>query len=440
MFEFNIFGFGGDIHKAAQFGNFKKLEKLLKKGIDPNKLNAQGATPLFYTANTGSVNCARLLVEYGADVNFVVPGGGTPLHSALLKKHEDLTRWLILEGANVNAATSVGVTPLHLAAQAGLASTVAGLLREEANINALTQKGQSALFLAFYGMYSEENDNNAALVLFEEGADPRLPDEFEMHLEKLVELSENIADTLKYGLGRLIEKGCAPEIEEYAQKMLNRLFGEAQHEEGVPRFIESALLGRLEQSEFADWWMGPELHIPLWNNKPVRLNYRFDPDTDPDFLPEADAAVRNFLRKGPEALKEATPHLDWNFKACCEIIYDGVTRDMLTDWQREVLDHEDRNRLWELISPYDYMYVARRHRRDRDIYIVLPCSCEWEEEHGLQLVYRRGLMLTKLDQIDDHLTEADALDIPDEGDKLLSEFNRRYGPPPKTTQENKPGV
>lgn len=422
-----MFGFGRDIHKAAQFGNVKKLEKLLKKGIDPNKLNAQGATPLFYTANTGSVECARLLVDHGADVNFTVAGGGTPLHSALLKKYEDLARWLIIKGANVNATTSVGVSPLHLAAQAGLASIVTGLLREGADINALTQKGQSALFLAFYGMYSEENDNNAALVLFEEGADPRLPAEFEMHLAKLVELSENIADTLKYGLGRLVEKGCAPEIEEYAQKMLSRLFAVEQHEEGAQRFIESPLFGRLKQSEFADWWMGPELQIPLWNNKPLRLDCHFDPDTDPDFLTEAYAAVQNFLHKGPEALKEATPYLDWNFKACCEILYDEVTRDMLTDWQREVLDYEDRNRLWELVSPNDYIYVARRHRRDRDMYIVLPCSCEWEEEHGLQLVYRRGLMLTKLSQIDGHLTEADALNTSDEEDELLSEFNRQYG-------------
>lgn len=422
-----MFGFGGDIHGVAQAGNAKKLHKLLQNGADPNKIDKRGATPLFYTANTGSVECAQLLLDHGADVNFAVAGGGTALHSALLKKHEDLARWLISKGANVNAATAAGVSPLHLAAQTGLASMVAGLLREGADINALTQKGQSALFLALFGMYSAGSDNSAALLLFEEGADPRLPAEFEMHLAKLAELREDIADTLKYGLARLVEKGCDPQVEDYAKNMLHRLCGVKQPEEREPHFIESPLLGCMEQTEFDSWWSGPELPVPCWNNKAMRVIYDFYPDDDPDFITEADAALQNFLHLSPEALKEATPHLDWNFKACCEIAYDEVTRDMLTDWQREVLDYEDRTKLWEHVKVGDAITLRRRSRRDKDIYVDVECSCEWEEEHGLQLVFRRGLMLTKIGQYDGHLTTADAFGLPDEEDELLSDFNRKYG-------------
>lgn len=50
------------------------------------------------------------------------------------------------------------------------------------------------------------------------------------------------------------------------------------------------------------------------------------------------------------------------------------------------------------------------------------CECDWEEEHGLQLVFRQGKKLTRISDQDGHLTEADAYDKPDEEDELLSKF------------------
>lgn len=418
--------FGDKLHKAAQKGDEARVQKLLQKGFDPNEPNNEGVPPLFYTANTGSVACARLLIDSGADVNFAVSGGGRPLHSAILKKHEDLARWLILKGADVNAATAVGVTPLHLAAQNGMAATVAGLLREGADINARTQKGQTALFLAFFGMFDSGNDDSAVLVLFEAGADPRLPEEFENILTRLAEVRENIAATLKYGLARLAEKSENPEIRDYAQKRLNQLCRMVEEEEDEPFFIESSVLGRM-MAKGDDWWESEELPIPFFEGKRAQVTYRFNPKDDPDFISEADAAMEKFLRKSAEERFEATPFLDDNFKLCSEILYDEVTRDMLQDWQREILDYEDRNRLWEHLAPRAYISVERRHRRDRDIYILLAYACGWEEEHGLQLVYRRGLELTRVSQQDGWSTEADAFGLSDEEDELLNAFNLKYG-------------
>lgn len=48
------------------------------------------------------------------------------------------------------------------------------------------------------------------------------------------------------------------------------------------------------------------------------------------------------------------------------------------------------------------------------------CGCEWEEEHGLQLVFKEGKKLTRISGYDGHITAADAYDIPDEQDELLS--------------------
>jgi len=52
----------------------------------------------------------------------------------------------------------------------------------------------------------------------------------------------------------------------------------------------------------------------------------------------------------------------------------------------------------------------------------VACECDWEPEHGLQLVFRQGRKLTRISAQDGHLTEADAYDKPDEEDELLSKF------------------
>lgn len=52
----------------------------------------------------------------------------------------------------------------------------------------------------------------------------------------------------------------------------------------------------------------------------------------------------------------------------------------------------------------------------------MDLDCEWEEEHGLALVFRKGMRLTRVSQYDGWLTEADAFDRPDAEDLLLSQF------------------
>ncbi|HEY7328274.1 MAG TPA: hypothetical protein VH592_11565 [Gemmataceae bacterium] len=54
--------------------------------------------------------------------------------------------------------------------------------------------------------------------------------------------------------------------------------------------------------------------------------------------------------------------------------------------------------------------VSRRAYGDKGIYISVECGCEWEQEHGLQLVLRNGLKVNKLGGYDGHLTNSDAFD------------------------------
>ena len=46
------------------------------------------------------------------------------------------------------------------------------------------------------------------------------------------------------------------------------------------------------------------------------------------------------------------------------------------------------------------------------IYFSLECNCDWEPEHGLQLILRDGTRITKVGGYDGHLTNADAFGDP----------------------------
>jgi hypothetical protein len=86
---------------------------------------------------------------------------------------------------------------------------------------------------------------------------------------------------------------------------------------------------------------------------------------------------------------------------------------------------KDKNEIWNFVYPSD-IFVSRRHRRDKDIYITLACECEWNKEHGLQFVFRQGKKLTRISNQDGHLTEADAYDKPDSKDKLLYAYIKEF--------------
>ena len=55
----------------------------------------------------------------------------------------------------------------------------------------------------------------------------------------------------------------------------------------------------------------------------------------------------------------------------------------------------------------------------RELLEAMSCHCRWEDEHGLQFVFRQGRDLVRVSSEDGHLTDSDAYDFPDREDALL---------------------
>lgn len=415
------------LHKAVQSGDYGKMLGLLEKGADPAQRDKQGATPLYHAVAGGFADCAQALAERGADVNAPAPGGGSLLHLALSKKDADMGDALIRLKADPNRPGPDGYSPLHIAVKNGMYMSVYSLLKAGADPNALTAKGEAALLFAIRRPDGYELDGTMAANLLDEGADPRLLGEVENELLESARGDSDKAFFLSLFYKKALNGAKNDDSRNHAQKIIALLNDDAFHK---PRpsglFVESSVFGRMPQNpEIPEIWEGPAIEVPYWDNASIKVFYQFDPAEDPDFVREADQAVTNLLRLTRDDRLASTGLIDGHFIESSEIMYDEVTRDMLTEWQLEVLDYEDRTLLWQHVVMPKEMYLKRRHWRDKDVYVSMQAACEWES-HATTFVFRRGLMLTRFGIADGCLTHADCWGTEDGEDELLAAFNAKY--------------
>lgn len=399
---------GNLLHKAAQKGDLPRMRKLIDKGADVNAVGPQKASPLYFAANSGSVEAAKLLLDHGADLHYTIPEGGSSLHSALLKQHLDLSLFLIDKGADIHKATTAGVTPLHLAALSGLTPALGRMLREGADIHTLTAQGQSAIYCALAGMSLRKSDDAACLsMLFASGADPRTGST--VVEDNFAGFSDAAKQALRKELENIAEKTRDEDLRQFALRTISAMAGK----------LLSAFVGELTQSDdpaLNDWWYSEPVAVPFWDGRNIPFVYVFSPADDPGFIADADRATANVLKLTAEDRLAVTPYVEANCRASCEAA--GLDSG---EW----IKPGETGAVWRGLTIPEYIQIQRRHRRDKDMYAQMGMDCEWEEEHGLQFVFRRGRKLTRVSIQDGWLTEADALGLDDSEDELLSRFHEK---------------
>lgn len=82
----------------------KKLHSPSKEEMDP----------IFTNAQRGTLENLRVLINAGVNVNKAQPSGATPLHAACESQHLECIEMLIKANANVNHCRNDGSTPLYM--------------------------------------------------------------------------------------------------------------------------------------------------------------------------------------------------------------------------------------------------------------------------------------------------------------------------------------
>lgn len=156
-------------------------------------------------------------------------------------------------------------------------------------------------------------------------------------------------------------------------------------------------IGTFTKDRKFNWYYSDEIPVKILDGRMCHLIIDgYDEDEHKaDFI----TAINNFLSIDRSVLYEAEEYLFQYYMDCADY-----------------LDHEDEsyfvienaNEVWAHIQFGHEPLIRRRVHGDKGIYISLECNCDWEPEHGLQIVFKHGKKVNKVGAYDDHLTNSDA--------------------------------
>lgn len=159
--------------------------------------------------------------------------------------------------------------------------------------------------------------------------------------------------------------------------------GQKQEENAAnsPRFESIAGLGKLERHpQVSDWWQSQPVKVNLGDGKLLPFILQ-DDYNQLSLLPAIESAVANFLALDANHRQEMT-----------KLVYKNYTK-MIKISNVEPLPVKEKSDVWRYVYPnavYVNVRVQQGSYNDPEIHIVVAGDCEWEPEHGLQVVLKNG--------------------------------------------------
>lgn len=163
--------------------------------------------------------------------------------------------------------------------------------------------------------------------------------------------------------------------------------------------IDIPPIGPFTFNSAEDCFESKPVKLSLLGGQPVAFVLEgYEDDSNPD---EFRLAIRNLIEADQAVLQAVTAdlhrfYLDTN---------DNEYRE--PDDQIEI---SSPSGVWQNVKYGDRIVIERRGYGDEKVYASLECDCDWEEEHGLQIVLRNGNRVCKVGPYDGHLTNSDAYD------------------------------
>lgn len=162
-----------------------------------------------------------------------------------------------------------------------------------------------------------------------------------------------------------------------------------------------------------DWYSSAPVPVAVLGGGEFRfLAVGYDEDAHPA---EFFRAVATFLALDVPAMHAATGAVFAYYRDVAEMCAAGGYPCVAVARPEDV---------WRHVRPGPEPTVQRAGGR---VYVSVEAECDWEPEHGLQIVFRDGAVVTKVGPYDGHLTNATAFDRADLGDEVYVSHRRRTG-------------
>jgi hypothetical protein len=158
-------------------------------------------------------------------------------------------------------------------------------------------------------------------------------------------------------------------------------------------------LGPVTLDDELGWYQSQPTAVPVLGGQMCRIIVDgYDDDPDPE---DFHAVIRNFLSADTRVLTDAESHI-FRYYQDCNAVWEPEDEEYI------VIDSPSG--VWQHIRFGTEPTVSRRQYGDQRVYVSLECECDWEPEHGLQIVFEEGLRVNKVGGYDGHLTNSDAYD------------------------------
>ncbi|MGW6444376.1 DUF6985 domain-containing protein [Lentzea sp. NPDC055074] len=149
-------------------------------------------------------------------------------------------------------------------------------------------------------------------------------------------------------------------------------------------------LGPVTEDDYEGLASAP-IPIPALGGIPLKFHVEGYPE---DQAPQDfHAAIQTFLALDHRALEAAAPAVFDYYQHMYEVFGEGLDDFPRITSPAHVWNHVTFDRHDVLVQ-----------RDNGSVYISLEAECEWEVEHGLQVVFRDGARVTKVGPYDGHLT------------------------------------
>jgi hypothetical protein len=171
--------------------------------------------------------------------------------------------------------------------------------------------------------------------------------------------------------------------------------------------MKLGVLGDLEIDQAVDEWLvSVPLVVPYFGG--TKLKFVLDGIVAGDPNPEEfESAAACFLTLSEKDRRTATQYVEQHRRA-----FSGSrVRRLIDALAGGTQDIWDRVRATQI-------EISRREK-DQKVYVRVLAECDWDKEHGLQLVFRDGKVLSRVSSQDGHLTYSDAHAVPDSADKII---------------------
>lgn len=181
--------------------------------------------------------------------------------------------------------------------------------------------------------------------------------------------------------------------------------------------IVGELIKNQDWNSDSDWVSAEQIPTPFFENKTYSFRFEFANSTD-NYFEKAEEALQEFFNfndglKIAAAEKAYKNWLDFN-EAVGYLDNLAIYETDLNspEWvQRSIEKLKSLQQLtapgkvWEYIIPLEIVVTKDRFELDKEIYIQVLCSCEWEEEHGIQFIFKEGKELIRVSEQDGNLFE-----------------------------------